>query len=122
MLDEELVGGETLQSRMDGFACVATVIARGPLFVGLVRYVLERYQREPRVGAKGFGGVRERRWDVLWTAASVRGFLVVKVSGRELQEVRGFLREMLEEEKGGKGEEEGDVVREFGEEALRCLR
>lgn len=128
VLDEELVGGETLEKRMDGSACVATVIVRGPRFDGLVRYVQGRYEREPRMGARGFGGGAEttgRRWAVLWTAASVRGFLVVKVSGGELQEVRGFLKELLEEEKGGavcEAEAEADVVREFGEDALRCLR
>lgn len=147
VLDAELVGGETLRGRMDGVACVATVIVRGPRFAGLVRYVLDRYLREPRVGARGFGGATEKRWEVLWTAASVRGCLVVKVSGGELQEVRGFLRELLEERKeGGVGEGEGggegggdintketdgetdtntsdgDIVREFGEDSLRCLR
>lgn len=146
VLDAELVGGETLRGRMDGVACVATVIVRGPRFAGLVRYVLNRYLREPRIGARGFGGATERRWEVLWTAASVRGCLVVKVSGGELQEVRGFLRELLEERKevgggggggGGEGDintkdtnggpdtntsDHGDIVREFGEDSLRCLR
>lgn len=139
VLDGALVGGETLRARMHGFTCVATVIVRGPLFDGLVRYVLAQYLREPRVGARGFGGTVERRWDVLWTAASVRGFLVVKVSGGEPEEVRGFLRELLEEGKGGGGgggggsdnghggdnntpDGHGDIVREFGEDSLQCLR
>lgn len=145
VLDAELIGGETLRGRMDGVTCIATVIVRGPRFAGLVRYVLDRYLREPRIGARGFGGETERRWDVLWTAASVRGCLVVKVSGGELQEVRGFLRELLEERKEGGGgggggdiknedgkegtdintkdsDDHGDIVREFGEDSLRCLR
>lgn len=38
----------------------------------------------------------------------------MKVSGKELEEVRGFLKEFLEDE--------GSVVREFGGDALRCLQ
>lgn len=110
------VGGEGLRGRMDGYACFASMIVRGGRFKGLVGRTMEVYRKEPRIGGRGFEERREgKRWDVVWSAAGVRGCMVVKVQGREVEEVRGFLRGVLEEDG------EGDVVREFGEDALRCL-
>lgn len=122
VLDAGDVGGEGLAGRMDGMGVFATVLVGGERFEGLVKGVVERFGSEPRVGGRGFAVESVgRRWEVVWTAARVRGFLLVKVSGRELEEVRGFLKELLEE--GGRDERGvGDVVREFGEEALRCLQ
>ncbi|KAH0602538.1 uncharacterized protein H6S33_008619 [Morchella sextelata] len=120
VLDSEALGGESLCGRMDGFSCVATVIVRGPRFAGLAEWALQRYTDEPRIGGKGFAvkvsedEAEKRKWEVLWTATSVRGFVLMKVSGKELEEVRGFLKEFLEDE--------GSVVREFGGDALRCLQ
>ncbi|KAI5840309.1 UreD urease accessory protein-domain-containing protein [Morchella snyderi] len=109
VLDGGVVGGEEegdgLCARMDGLGCVATLIVGGPRFAALGAWVVRRYGDEPRGG---------RRWQVLWTATAVRGFVVVKVGGGRVEEVRGFL--------GGLLEEEGSVVREFGAEALRCLQ
>ena len=51
---------------------------------------------------------------VLWSAASVRGCVVVKFGARELEGGRRWVRSMLVEE--------GTVVREFSERALLCLR
>ncbi|KAH8146243.1 uncharacterized protein LAJ45_09685 [Morchella importuna] len=120
ILDSEALGGEGLCGRMDGFSCVATLIVRGPRFAGLAEWALQRYTDEPRIGGKGFAvkvsedEAQKRKWEVLWTATSVRGFVLMKVSGKELEEVRGFLKEFLEDE--------GSVVREFGGDALRCLQ
>lgn len=119
ILNSEPLGGESLLGRMDGSSCVATLIVRGPRFKDLADYTLARYETEPRIGGRGFAVSREgddqkRKWDVLWTATSVRGFILMKVSGKDLEEVRGFLREFLEDE--------GSVVREFSGDALRCLQ
>ncbi|RPA99902.1 UreD-domain-containing protein [Choiromyces venosus 120613-1] len=119
---------ESLRSKMDGLVVFATLIIRGAAFERLATYAKNKFSKEPRIGGRNFdaggdesggevGGVpvkTRRRRDVLWTVSEVRGFVLVKVSGWALEEVRGFLRELLID-----GE---DVVGEFGEDCLLCLR
>lgn len=63
---------------------------------------------------------RRQRWKtekddgVLWTAARVRGCVVVKFAAREVEGVRAWL--------GAMWREEGTVGREFGEGGLMCVR
>jgi len=63
---------------------------------------------------------RRQRWKtekddgVLWTAARVRGCVVVKFAAREVEGAREWL--------GGMWREEGTVGREFGEGGLMCVR
>ena len=114
---------ESLCSRMDGLVVFATLIIRGPAFEKLATFAKNKFSEEPRIGGRSFGtsgdgkvrgdNGRNKR-DVLWTVSEVRGFVLVKVSGWVLEEVRGFLRELLID-----GE---DVVGEFGEDCLLCLR
>ena len=117
---------ESLCSRMDGLVAFATLIIRGPAFGRLAAFAKNKFSKEPRIGGRSFGACdddddgkvrgdngRNRR-DVLWTVSEVRGFVLVKVSGWVLEEVRGFLREILTDG--------GDVVGEFGEDCLLCLR
>ena len=111
-------GVGSLKSRMDGLTCFSTLIVRGPKFARLEGYVLDKFSKEPRIGGRSFekdeeAGARKRR-EVQWTVSSVRGFLLVKVSGWALEEVRGFLRELLIDA--------GDVVEVFGEDCLMCLK
>ena len=127
-------GIESLISRMDGLSCVSTLIIRGPRFENLASHILKRFEHEPRVGSggKGWNWDKNRQdeegssclfRDVLWTAASVRGFVLVKVSAKELEEARRFLRDLLLE--GWSPQVEGqpapDVVQEFGLGSLLCL-
>lgn len=110
-----------LRDRMEGMAVFATLVIRGPMFKLLEAEILQRFREEPRIGNRNWddGKVEKRRWEgVVWTAARVRGFVLVKVGGRSLQEVRGFLRMLLEEGEGGRGE----VVGKFGEGCLLCLQ
>ena len=51
---------------------------------------------------------------LLWTAAQVRGFVLVKFGAKEVDGARRWLGEMLKRE--------GSVEREFGHQALLCLR
>ena len=51
---------------------------------------------------------------LLWTAAQVRGFVMVKLGGVEIDETRRWLGDMLRRE--------GSVEREFGHQALLCLK
>ncbi|KAA8912860.1 UreD urease accessory protein-domain-containing protein [Sphaerosporella brunnea] len=114
---------EGLRSRMDGFTVFATLMIHGPRFAGLSEALLQKFKDEPRIGGRNFDNRRDFKNDttkkggVIWTATSMRGFVLVKLSGKELEEVKIFLRELLKS-----GEDEGDVVREFGEGALLCLQ
>ena len=63
---------------------------------------------------------RQGRWEdekedgVLWTAALIRGCVVVKFGAREVEGGRRWL--------GAMWKEEGSVVREFGEGGMMCVR
>ena len=127
-------GTESLISRMDGLSCVSTLIIRGPRFKNLATHVLKRFEHEPRVGSggKGWNWDKNRQdeeestsrfRDIIWTAASIRGFVLVKVSAKELEEARRFLRDLLLEGRSPQveGQPVPDVVREFGLGSLLCL-
>ncbi|CAZ82049.1 unnamed protein product [Tuber melanosporum] len=112
---------ESLRGKMDGLVVFATLIIRGSAFERLATFTKDKFSNEPRIGGRNFdtggkvGGANGRkRRDVLWTVSEVRGFVLVKVSGWVLEEVRGFLREVLIDG--------GDVISEFGEDCLLCLR
>ncbi|KAF7507764.1 hypothetical protein GJ744_010065 [Endocarpon pusillum] len=87
---------------------------------------------QPRIGAKNWTEERSederssesirrnQRQDqdqadaLLWTAAHVRGFILVKFSAREIDRARTWLSSIIRQE--------GSVEREFGHQALFCLR
>jgi len=126
-------GPESLNSRMDSLSCVSTLIIRGPRFINLAAYILKRFEFEPRIGSggKGWNWDKNRQdersksqfRDILWTAASVRGFILVKVSAKELEEARRFLRDLLLQGRSAVDTQDPvpDIVREFGVGSLRCL-
>ncbi|RPB29920.1 UreD-domain-containing protein [Terfezia boudieri ATCC MYA-4762] len=126
-------GLESLNSRMDSLSCVSTLIIRGPRFTNLASYILERFELEPRIGNGGKGwnwdknsqdeGSKSQFRNILWTAASVRGFVLVKVSAKELEEARRFLRDLLLQGRSAVDTQDPvpDIVREFGVGSLRCL-
>lgn len=115
-----------LRGRMEAQTVFATLVIHGPLFVQLEEAVLAKFTSEPRLGGRNFDNRQdfknddERRGGVVWTAARVRGFVLVKVSGRELEDVKVFIRELLLLR--AEHSSEGEVVREFGEGALLCLQ
>lgn len=118
-----------LRQRMDGFTVFATMMIRGPKFRRLAQCVLARFADEPRIGGRNFDNRRDFKRDmaraggVVWTAADVRGFVLVKVSGKELEHVRALLRDLLlGGGGGGGGDGESEVLAEFGEGALLCLQ
>jgi len=111
---------------MEAQTVLATVLIHGPLFPRLEEAILAKFKDEPRIGGRNFdnrGDFKkddERKGGVVWTAARVRGFVLVKVVGRELEEVRAFIRGLLL--LGAEGDMGGEVVSEFGEGALLCLQ
>ncbi|KAF1815729.1 urease accessory protein [Eremomyces bilateralis CBS 781.70] len=117
---------------VDGLGAVGTLILGGPGFRGVGRFFMEEFQAMPRVGGKKWDGSEgeeeetgRERWrarrlkeegrdGVLWTAADVRGFVLVKFGAREVEGVKVWLRNMLREE--------GTVEATFGERALLCMK
>ncbi|KAK6350080.1 hypothetical protein TWF696_006327 [Orbilia brochopaga] len=125
--------GETLRARQDGQTIFATIIIRGRVFAQLIAYITARYTNEPRIGQKRWDTdddsrrhsaveVAARRSGVLWAASSVRGFLLVKVSGVEVEGVKVFVRGLLSEVDGeGVPAADGCITAAFGEGMFRCL-
>lgn len=124
----------SIAARMDGLAVFGTLILYGPLFKSLGQFFMDEFKAMPRIGGRKWDSgsesgdeeidpatVRrldrqrqEKEDDLLWSAASVRGCVVVKFGARELEHARRFLRAMVIEE--------GTVESRFGERALLCLR
>ena len=131
--DDDNMMGKSVASRMDGKGVFGTLILYGPLVEKLARFFMDEFKSIPRIGGRkwdsGSGDEEEiteveiarrsRRSQeikdgLLWTAAAVRGCVVVKFGAREVEGGRLWLRSMLESE--------GTVVDQFGERALMCLR
>lgn len=104
---------------MGGMTVFGTMVIRGPKFEKTAEGLLERFKKEPRIGNRNWDGGEEkkREWEgVVWTAAKVRGCVMIKVGGNVLEDVRGFLKSCLEEE----GKEE--VIDEWGKGVVMCLQ
>lgn len=115
---------------MDSLAVFATLIIRGHLCQDLAKSFLKAFSDQPRIGDRSWSAetprvsddeqkrqarrLREAEAGLLWTAVSVRGFVLVKFGAKDLDGARRWLREMLMEE--------GTVEREFGERCLLCIR
>jgi urease accessory protein len=63
-----------------------------------------RYDRQQREKADG----------LIWSAANVRGFVLVKFGSTEVEGSRNWLRDMIKEE--------GSLMHAFGERAMLCLK
>jgi len=124
----------SIASRMNDLAVFGTLILYGPLFQKLGQFFMIEFKALPRIGGRKWDSgsesgdedvdsaairrvARQRQETadgLLWSAAAVRGCVVVKFGVRKVEGGRKWLRAMLLEE--------GSVVREFGERALLCLR
>jgi urease accessory protein len=120
-----------LSSRMDGYSVFGTLIVRGPVFASLAKFFLDEFEALPRIGGRNWGdatqpelsGKERRRAErqtrestdgVVWSAASVRNFVLVKFASKEVEGSRNWLRDMIKEE--------GSVLNAFGGRALLCLK
>ena len=128
----DTANGTTLQQRMEGLGAIGTLIVYGKVFDNLASFFLQEFSSLPRMGvntlpcsADGSDQSAIQRWrngrharekaDVVWwTAASVRGCIVVKFGALNVEGGRRWLRDMLREE--------GTLEREFGEQSLLCLK
>lgn len=126
----------SIAPRMDGQAVFGTLILFGPRMRLLGRFFMEEFKLLPRIGGRKWDSGsedgegeeeidpvvarratrqrRETRDGVLWSAASVRGCVVVKFTAPEIEAGRWWMRNMLLEE--------GSIKAMFGERAFLCLR
>jgi len=131
ILDKHGQTGMQLSERMDNYSVFGTLIIRGPAFSTLAKYFLDEFEALPRIGGRNWGDVpqqeltpaeqrrsgrqsREKADGLVWSAANVRGFVLVKFASREVEGSRNFLREMIRDE--------GSIAASFGEGSLLCLR
>jgi urease accessory protein len=120
-----------LSSRMDGYSVFGTLIIRGPTFASLSQFFLGEFEALPRIGGRNWGDsvqadltpMEQRRYDrqqrekidgLVWSAANIRGFVLVKFASREVEGSRNWLRDMIKED--------GSVLHNFGERAILCLK
>lgn len=120
-----------LKDNVDNQGVFGTLILRGPLFADLAKFFMAEFMAQPRVGARTWGDevqgqitdieewrkrrlAIENRDGLLWTAAQIRGCVVVKFSSKEVEGGKRWLLDMLRRETS--------VEEHFGEKALLCLR
>lgn len=129
-----------LRDAMHGLGVFGTLILRGPLTEALGAFFLAEFAALPRIGARDWRSDEAKRaaqsqddaerdprdvWrdrrlqlekdeNVLWSAASVRGCVVVKFGTPNVEAGRMWIGSMLVEE--------GSVAKHFGDQALMCVR
>ncbi|KAL2196366.1 UreD urease accessory protein-domain-containing protein [Corynascus similis CBS 632.67] len=128
----------TLRESMNGLTLYGTLILRGPLMKSIGEFFLAEFSALPRLGARDWRSddakdpkesgapvsprekwraerlQKEKESKVLWSAASVRGCVVVKFGAPNFEAGRLWIGSMLAQE--------GSIAQHFGEQALMCLR
>ncbi|KAL8778365.1 MAG: hypothetical protein Q9213_007453 [Squamulea squamosa] len=138
--DSLILSAPNLPSRVDSLGIFGTIILIGPLLSSLATFFSEEFKALPRIGARDWNShnnsnpasrrvpteverreqwrqqrqEREKKDGVLWTAANVRGAVVVKFGAREVEGAKVWFGEMVRQE--------GTVEREFGSGALMSVR
>lgn len=106
------------RDEMDDLGIFGTLIIRGPMFRALGDFFLAEFSRLPRIGPNGQrvedDGLHSDGYVKAWTAARIRGSVVVKFGAQEVDAARHWLRDMLMKE--------GTVAKEFGGKSLLCLQ
>jgi len=121
--------GSGLGEKTNGMGVFGTLILFGPVFAPLGEFFLQEFNGQPKIGNKSWKAEKdksdteregelkqqfEKSEGLLWTAASVRGFVLVKFGSREIDGARRWLGNMIRRE--------GSIEREFGHQALISLR
>ena len=128
--------GRPLKETMHKLGVFGTLILRGDLMQPLGEFFLSEFTALPRIGSRDFRTEEDRRKEddnmtdhkrwrtrrlemekhkgILWSAAQVRGCVVVKMGCSTVEAGRDWLSSMLVRE--------GTVEDVFGDQALMCLR
>ncbi|KAI0205404.1 UreD-domain-containing protein [Astrocystis sublimbata] len=128
---------QSLRESMYSHAIIGTLLLRGPLLKKVGDFFLAEFSALPRLGARDFRSAeirqkeaavpqsaidrwratrlaQERESNLLWSAASVRGCVIVKFGAATVEAGRNWIGAMLLQE--------GSITCEFGEQALMCIR
>jgi urease accessory protein len=124
-----------LRETMHGHAVFGTLLLRGPLTKSLGDFFLSEFAALPRLGGRDFRSAQEveeaiglsplEEWrstrlgqetvdNVLWSAANVRGCVIVKFGASTVEAGRNWIGSMLIQE--------GSIEKSFGDDALMCVR
>ncbi|KAL9941259.1 hypothetical protein D7B24_001590 [Verticillium nonalfalfae] len=138
VLDERAsaLTGRPLRGSMHGHGVFGSLLLRGPQMQRLGDFFLAEFGRLPRLGARDFRTVEarereetdrsaedswrlqrlamEKQHAVLWSAASVRGCVVVKFGAGTVEGGRVWIAHMLSRE--------GSITELYGDQAMICLR
>lgn len=134
-----VIGG--LRGTMHGTSVFGTLILRGPLTAALGTFFLAEFAALPRIGARDWRSDEAKKEDgqpqsqdnqansldtwrvrrlklekeekVLWSAANVRGCVVVKFGSATVEGGRMWIGTMLKTE--------GSIAKHFGDQALMCV-
>lgn len=128
--------GRPLRETMHKLGIFGTLILRGPLTKSLGSFFLAEFDALPRLGSRDFRSAEDRaqeesnrsdfeRWrsqrvameskhTVLWSAANVRGCVIVKFGASTVESGRDWVGAMLIKE--------GSIASEFGDQALMCIK
>jgi urease accessory protein len=127
----------SLKKKMQGLGLFGTLILRGALVEPLAAFFMAEFAALPRIGARDFrseeamaedGKVelspraawrarrlkQEKADGILWSAAKVRGCIVVKFGAWSVEGGQTWIGSMINEE--------GSIERVFGGDALMCVR
>lgn len=127
---------KTLRESMQSMGVVGTLLLRGPLMKSLGDFFLSEFAALPRLGARDFRNEEAKtaaddalsplgRWraerlkmekesKLLWSAANVRGCVVVKFGAPAVEAGRLWIGSMLCYE--------GSIAHGFGDHALMCMK
>jgi urease accessory protein len=130
---QKKTGHGQLADRVDDLGIFGTLIIRGPAFEEVASFFLSEFEKMPRIGEKRWDdgeeaildptsaegkravrGKQEKIDRVLWTAARIRGFVMVKFGAREVEGAKRWLRTMIRDE--------GSIEKGFGERSTLCLK
>ncbi|KAL2256911.1 hypothetical protein VTK26DRAFT_931 [Humicola hyalothermophila] len=123
-----------LRESMHGVGVIGTLVLRGPLMQSLGDFFLSEFAALPRLGARDFNDAKrttdasvsgrekwradrlqmEKESKLLWSAANVRGCVVVKFGAPEVEAGRLWIGSMLAQE--------GSIAQNFGYQALMCVK
>ncbi len=119
------------QTPCTAWCVLGTLILRGPRVRALGDFFLAEFAALPRLGARDFGTAdgeppsahetwragrlkTEKEGGVVWSAASVRGCVVVKFGAAAVEAGRTWIWAMIQRE--------GSVPETFGDHAVMCIR
>lgn len=128
--------GRPLRDTMQKMSVCGTLILRGSMMEALCAFFLAEFEALPRIGARDFRSTedqeeedrqkseferwRSRRIDmekkqgILWSAARVRGCVIVKFGASTVEAGREWIGAMLAKE--------GSIGHHLGDQALMCVR